>query len=88
MGMCKLVGLLRFEVGKSDDPADLGLEPFMLMYTESNEGAPPGRGQSFHGSAPHHLVHSIGALIGTYTYRREAYDERAMISRDEERAGE
>ena len=82
----KLVGLIRLEPAREGaDPADLGLERFMQMYTESNDGgvtwtrAEP---MNFHGSPPHLLAHSSGALVGTYGRRREPFGERAMISCD------
>ena len=36
----------------------------------------------FHGSPPHLLQHSSGAVLCTYGYRKGHYGQRAMISRD------
>lgn len=58
---------------------------FSIMQTESNDGgqtwtipSPPG----FHGSPPHVIRHSSGALVCVYGYRQSLFGERAMISRD------
>lgn len=83
----KLVGLIRLEPEPSGiNPADLGLESLSLMYTESTDGGvnwTRAQPMNFHGSPPHLLVHSSGALVGTYGYRNEPYGERAMISWDD-----
>jgi hypothetical protein len=81
----KLVGLIRFEQSDDITPEDLGLLRFIQMYTESIDG---GRTwtrcepMNFHGCPPHLLLHSSGALVGTYGRRLEPFGERAMISRD------
>ena len=83
----KLVGLIRLESAREGiDTAELGLERFMQMYTESKDGGitwTPAEPMNFHGSPPHLLVHSSGALVVTYGYRLEPYGVRAMISYDE-----
>ena len=43
----------------------------------------PARPLGFHGSPPHLLLHSTGAVVGVYGYRLEPYGQRAMISRDD-----
>ena len=82
----KLVGLIRLEPARDGfDPADLGLERFMQVYTESTDGGATwtqAEPMNFHGSPPFLLVHSSGALVGTYGCRQEPFGERAMISRD------
>ena len=82
----RLVGLIRFETGKyGGDEEELGLVKFSNFQTVSEDG---GRTWSmaeplgFHGSPPHLLCHSSGALGCTYGYREEPYGVRAMVSRD------
>ena len=83
----KLAGAIRVEnceAGTSLD--DLGLVSFSIVYTESTDGGrnwSPAEPMGFHGSPPHLLAHSSGALVGMYGRRLEPYGERVMISRDE-----
>jgi hypothetical protein len=55
------------------------------MQTESADGgvtwtrAEP---LGFHGSPPHLMLHSSGALVCVYGYRLAPYGQRAMISHD------
>ena len=58
---------------------------FCVFQTESDDGGhtwtEPHRIVEF-GSPPHVLLHSSGALVLVYGYRREPFGERAKISRD------
>ena len=83
----KLVGLIRSAMASSEGQDDImGALRFSMFQSVSTDG---GRTWSelepfgFHGSPPHLLVHSSGALICSYSYRQEPYGERIMISRDE-----
>ena len=79
----KLVGLIRSAAAESDDI--MGTLKFSMFQSVSTDG---GRTWSraeplgFHGSPPHLLVHSSGALVCVYGYRQEPFGERVMISRD------
>lgn len=83
----RLLGVIRVENEESGKESlkDIGLVHFSMMQTESADG---GKSWSraepfgFHGSPPHLLLHSSGALVCVYGYRKEGYGERAMISRD------
>ena len=82
----KLVGLIRFATaaGEGDDDI-MGLLKFSLLQSVSTDGGQTwSRAEplGFHGSPPHLLAHSSGALVCVYGYRQEPYGERAMISRD------
>ena len=81
----KLVGLIRLSKrGKAFDA--LGLTHFSLMYSESEDGGQrwsTAEPMGFHGSPPHLLVHSSGALIAVYGRRLEPFGQRAMISQDQ-----
>lgn len=78
----KLIGMIRVggQMGKS------GVPNFSMMQTESVDG-----GESwslptaldFHGSPPHVIQHSSGALILTYGYRLVPFGQRVAISNDE-----
>ena len=59
---------------------------FSLFQSESGDGgetwsAP--RPTSAHGAPAHLMVHSSGAIVGTYSYRRAPLGQRATISWDE-----
>ena len=81
----RLLGLIRVEDAEGYPIDEAGLDSFSLVQTISDD-----RGRSwsepvslgFHGSPPHLLAHSSGALICTYGYRKPPYGQRAMISRD------
>ena len=82
----KLVGLIRSAMAASEGQDDImGELEFSMFQSVSTDG---GRTWSraeplgFHGSPPHLLVHSSGALVCVYGYRQEPYGERAMLSRD------
>ena len=79
-----LLGVIRYQ---GPDPVGQKLESpsFTMMQTMSTDGGrtwaqagPLG----FHGSPPHLLLHSSGAVVCVYGYRQEPYGERAAISRD------
>ncbi|MDP6582631.1 MAG: sialidase family protein [Vicinamibacterales bacterium] len=82
----KLVGLIRLE----DAPAGPRLEQighvhFSLVHTESTDGGrtwSPAVPLAFHGSPPHLLAHSSGALVAVYGRRLEPFGQRVMISGD------
>jgi hypothetical protein len=82
----RLLGLIRMQ-NHGDAPRleGLGLVHFSLVQTESDDGGrtwAPARPLGFHGSPPHLLLHSSGAIVGVYGYRLEPFGQRAMISRD------
>ena len=56
-----------------------------MVQTESGDGGQtwtPAHPLGFHGSPPHLLRHSTGAIVGVYGYRLAPFGQRAMISRD------
>lgn len=90
----RLLGLIRVQ-DHGDAPKDHGDAPklaaagiphFSMAQTTSEDG---GRTWSipqplgFHGSPPHIIRHSSGALVAVYGYRLAQYGERAMVSRDD-----
>ena len=83
----KLLGFIRFQDVKDLPPvAEKGLVHFSMMVSESSDGGETwseARPLNFHGSPPHLMVHTSGAVVCTYGRRLEPYGERAMISRDE-----
>ena len=82
----KLVGLIRFAKSAGEDGEDImGLLGFSIFQSVSEDGGRTwSRAQplGFHGSPPHLLVHSSGALVCVYGYRQEPFGERSMISCD------
>ena len=81
-----LLGLIRVENSHgTKDLEESGLTNFSLMQTISKDG---GRSWSaaepfhFHGSPPHLLYHSSGAIVCVYGYRKSPFGERLMISND------
>ena len=82
----KLIGMIRVENAQDHSVEDAGIVPFSMMQTEStdegNTWTEP-TPLNFHGSPPHLLRHSSGALVLTYGYRLEPYGQRVAISRDD-----
>jgi Neuraminidase (sialidase) len=82
----RLVGLIRLQNhGDAPKLEPLGLVHFSLAQTESADGGQtwtPAQPLGFHGSPPHLMRHSSGALVCVYGYRLPPYGQRAMISRD------
>lgn len=81
----RLVALMRIENAEGYALDAAGIDNFSLVQTVSEDrghtwSTPEPLG--FHGSPPHLLAHSSGALVCTYGYRKGAYGQRAMISRD------
>jgi hypothetical protein len=82
----RMLGLIRMQ-NHGDAPRleDLGLVHFSLVQTESSDGGQTwttARPLGFHGSPPHLMLHSTGAIVGVYGYRLEPFGQRAMVSRD------
>jgi hypothetical protein len=82
----RLLGLIRMQNhGQAPPLEELGLVHFSLVQTESSDRGrtwTPARPLGFHGSPPHLLQHSTGALVCVYGYRLPPFGQRAMISRD------
>ena len=73
----KLVAMLRYNGDRHVS--------FSLFQTESEDGGShwtPPRQTEAHGAPPHLLLHSGGALVCVYGYRRRPYGQRAMVSYD------
>ena len=81
----RLLALVRVEDADGHPIGEAGNENFSMLQTFSED-----RGRTwsrpvplgFHGSPPHLLQHSSGAVLRTYGYRKGHYGQRAMISRD------
>ena len=81
----KLVGMIRFQYGDADRPADDQVN-FSMFQAESEDGGltwTQAKPTGVYGSPPHLLRHSSGMLVCVYGYRQPPYGERAMISRDD-----
>jgi sialidase-1 len=83
----RLLGLVRMQ-NHADAPRleERGLVHFSLVQTESADGGrtwTQAQPLGFHGSPPHLMLHSSGALVCVYGYRLAPYGQRAMISRDD-----
>lgn len=82
----RLLGLIRIQDhGDAPPLAKAGIPTFSMMQTSSDDGgrtwstpAPLG----FHGSPPHLVLHSSGAVVAVYGYRLAPYGQRAMVSCD------
>ncbi|MAE60182.1 MAG: hypothetical protein CMJ49_02375 [Planctomycetaceae bacterium] len=82
----KLIGTIRIENAEGHSLDDSGLTHFNIVQTESDDGGhtwSTPKPLNFHGSPPHLLRHSSGALVLTYGYRLEPYGERVAISHDD-----
>lgn len=82
----KLLGLIRLQ-NMEGAPRLQGIElvHFSMTQTTSEDGGrtwTPAQPLGFHGSPPHVVLHSSGAVVGVYGYRLEPFGQRAMISRD------
>ncbi len=81
----RLLGAIRLENAGGTDLAAAGLTNFSIMLTDSDDGGrtwTPARPLGFHGSPPHLLRHSSGALVLTYGYRQEPFGQRVAFSHD------
>jgi hypothetical protein len=82
-----LFGMIRVQsFGPEADVTRLGLIDFSLAQTESTDGGhtwTSARPMAFHGSPPHLLRHSTGALILTYGYRLAPFGQRVALSWDD-----
>jgi len=77
-----LLGLIRYQ-HSAEGKSHL---PFSIFQTESGDGGrtwTPAHPLGVHGSPPHVLRHSSGALVCVYGRREVPYGQRAMISRDD-----
>lgn len=82
----RLVGMIRIENHSGKDLKTAGILSFSLMQTESDDGGrtwTTARPLGFHGSPPHLLRHSSGALVLTYGYRQAPFGQRVAVSRDD-----
>lgn len=82
----RLLGMVRIEDHSGKTLAASGIPSFSLMQTESDDGGrtwTPARPLGFHGSPPHLLRHSSGALVLTYGYRQAPYGQRVAFSHDD-----
>ena len=82
----RLLGMIRLQ-DMSGHPRleDMGLVHFSMAQTASADGGrtwTPARPLGFHGSPPHLMLHTSGALVCVYGYRLAPYGQRAMISLD------
>ena len=78
----KLIGMIRGE----GDMGIAGVMNFSIMQTESEDGGKSWtvpRPLNFHGSPPHVMRHSSGALILIYGYRLVPFGQRVAISNDD-----
>lgn len=82
----RLLGLIRVQSRAPDHLLEsVGIPSFSLAQTESSDGGQTfTRAESlgFHGSPPHLIRHSSGAVIAVYGRREEPYGQRAAITRD------
>lgn len=82
----KLIGLIRLQNAEDAPQLEgLGLVHFSLAQTESadrGETWTTAKPLGFHGSPPHLLRHSSGAVVCAYGYRQPPFGQRAAISLD------
>lgn len=82
----KLLGMIRLENHGEAQLEGSGVMHFSMMQTESVDGGATWSMPvplNFHGSPPHLLRHSSGALLLTYGYRTEPFGQRVAISHDD-----
>ena len=81
----RLVVLIRIENAEGNPLDAAGIKNFSLVQTVSDDRGhtwSPPEPLNFHGSPPHLLSHSSGALVCTYGCRQGDFGQRAMVSRD------
>ncbi len=82
----RLVAMIRIENHSGKELATSGIPSFSLMQSESDDGGHTwsvARPLGFHGSPPHLLRHSSGALVLTHGFRQAPYGQRVAFSRDD-----
>jgi len=82
----RLLGMIRIQDHRGTTLAASGIPSFSLMQSESDDGGrtwTPARPLGFHGSPPHLLRHSSGAMVLTYGYRQEPFGQRVAFSHDD-----
>jgi hypothetical protein len=82
----RLLGMIRIENHSGKELKEAEIPHFSMLQTESQDGGrtwTTARPLGFHGSPPHLLRHSSGALLLTYGYRQAPFGQRVAISRDE-----
>ena len=80
-----IVGMIRVEQLDKED-LERGLINFSLFQTGSADGGrtwTTAKPTGVYGSPPHLLRHSSGTLISVYGFRKPAFGQRAMLSRDD-----
>jgi sialidase-1 len=82
----RFIGLIRLQNAEGAPRLeDIGLTDFSLVQTVSQDAGrtwSPAHPLGFHGSPPHLLRHSSGAVVCVYGYRRPPFGQRAMLSHD------
>ncbi len=83
----RLLGLVRYDPNHHDyGNRQPGQTDFQMCQSFSSDGGKTwsrAEVMDFHGSPPHLLRHSSGALIVSYGYREQPYGIRAMLSFDD-----
>lgn len=82
----RLLGMIRIEDHAGKELKASGIPSFSMMQTGSADGGrtwTTARSLGFHGSPPHLLRHSSGALVLTYGYRQASFGQRVAFSRDD-----
>jgi sialidase-1 len=82
----RLIGMIRIQNYENANLGKSGITTFSMMQTESDDGGrtwTEARPLGFHGSPPHLMQHSSGALILTYGYRLAPFGQRVAFSYDE-----
>ncbi|OPZ81583.1 MAG: hypothetical protein BWY76_02982 [bacterium ADurb.Bin429] len=78
--------MIRVENHGEAQLADAGVVTFSMMQTHSDDDGATWSVPvplNYHGSPPHLLRHSSGALLLTYGYRQAPFGQRVAISTDE-----
>ena len=83
----RLLGLIRYDPNHHDyGNRQPGQTDFQMCQSFSGDGGKTwsrAEVMDFHGSPPHLLRHSSGALVASYGYREQPYGIRAMLSFDD-----